>query len=73
MDSVEQTVCPSCHRPVLLSYVALRDRPCQDRWKCAYDNCKTVHESSRRGTVVYAIEGNRPPPDPSDPGTGADA
>jgi len=71
MDSVEQTVCAFCQRPVILSYVPLREDG-SSYWTCPYDDCRALHEASRPGFVVYAVA-SRLPSDSSDPGTAADA
>lgn len=57
MKPVEKTLCPSCQRPVWLSYVETRAPDLHDHWTCPHDGCRVRHPSSRQGHVVIAVAG----------------
>ena len=58
MNYIERTVCPSCKRQVLLSYVPTGNEAMRDsEWTCPH--CKGKHPSKHEGTVVVAVRATR--------------
>jgi len=60
MNPAERTDCPSCKRPVMLSYVPTKDDTLQDYWACPHQDCRQRHPSTRTGHLVIAISANTP-------------
>ena len=56
MNYIERLECPSCKRPVLLSYVPTENQTMHDhQWTCPH--CRAKHQSTREGTIVAAVRG----------------